>query len=579
MKALKNFFIAAALAAALFLAGCSESSSKFNIGDTDEAENSEGEVEAEVEASDLAETETIEEQAGETELTEQTEESPAEVEENAAEGEAVEEAAENVDTTEDAEESESTETTETTENSENAESELDEAEETEQQSATPGVDFFIPTSENYMILTFKGVINSAEDYANGNTTPGVGSAEITLKENQTTVSQTFMAITRKIPSDYSVPEMRDKDYIVFSAYNVLSSTSDSAEYVSISIGFSRDALNEIKSKLNYEAPMPPFSYVNFYDVSQKVRKDSAELLKYCWRSKGNYASTNNKLYVNFSANTDFSPGENLKLWGNIDMTPETKATPETEKDLCLFYMNHDIISMEKYYEEIAKDGTEFDCELPENYMNPAADNAMVFKGVGVMNDLNSQDQSLIPAYGTFSVKIGGSEVNVSDYRVVVGRYITDTMDVIYIQTIGGIVQLSSSHYKMYQTETILGTQAALALAESEHIITNPAESYLDVANIYFYSNLQEIEQKNVGNDYYAKHCPKAITDLAAKNSSIYICNPEKIQFNPGDKAQIASNQVWTTDMNIIKSAFEITDDCWCSKNETENISCDDFDAL
>lgn len=433
----------------------------------------------------------------------------------------------------------------------------------------PGSEFKVSAAENYLYYDFKGLINSQQDYEASKGTVGMGKGEITLAgKDKITISENIMASRTTIPDDYSIAEMRGKQYLMINGYNILEGTANSAKYIYLGMGLPVEALAEMKTAGNYQSALPKWSWINFYNVTINVRKDGVNLSKYCYISKADYADQNSKIFINSDSNTNFDAGENILAWGNITLVKEYTVTPETEKDYCFFYKDSVIITKDEYDIEILKDGTEFDCALPDKYLDPFSESYGAFKFKGYLNDFNIQNNNPKAGFGDYKVFVKNIDQKASDYRVMSGVYSQNGTDAVYIQSLGSVTEKGDKHYSYKITESYISRPALKALVENAFIIKNEGADYTKIETLNFVFNVYDLEEKLVGNDYYLKYCPVAVADLKNADSSIFSCHNKNIEFAVGEDIQIAGNIALTDDPDMFSLALgvELTNGCYCIKN-------------
>lgn len=445
----------------------------------------------------------------------------------------------------------------------------------------PPPGFFDPPSDHWGTLTFKGVINTEAARLGNTSTLGLGQALMNAGGAETLLSDELAASLTVFPGDHPVEEMRGKTYIRIDGDEEVETRGNGRTYVAVVAALPVEALVAMKTSGTGEAPLPPFSVFRVLDVDYTIRQDGVTFTRYCERTHADDTATSSRIFVNHSSATDFAAGEDLIVWMNVALTPETVASPETEATLCSHYSDGAAIDAAAYAKGVVEDGTDLGCPLPEGYDVPPDGDSITLSFVGPINHLSSRNPTLVPGLASASATIGGEPRSVTGYSATAERYIYEpsSVDSIIIETNGSYEQLGTGgDHRVLRAVTGLSRKAALALGDDETVISNPVKEWETASDLLFLTTIYEETSKDRDVVSYLRRCVVAVTDLD-KESTLYVCHEPGMQFALGDVLRVATRLSLTTDPATLASSTGIGADCRCVQDGVKVFPCADFDAL
>ncbi len=434
----------------------------------------------------------------------------------------------------------------------------------------PEDDFFEHSTENWLELTFKGLINKAEDFDTGNITDGIGEMLFMVGGETLDVSDDPAAFLSKLPDDYPYEEYRGLEYIGIIAMHILEQGTTEGRLYYLSAGIAREFLQGIKAEGTPEVPPPEAFWATLYDYSYFIRADQVTLLKFCPIAKYDAAAKASRLFVDARANKSFAPGENLIIWGNIAMTSKIEITAETEGEICRYMMDDNDITKERYEEEKAKNVLDFSCELPENFTEPRYDEYDIFQSRGVINDADSDDIATSAAIER-TVLVNDKELEVLSYQSAWYRISWEGADYIALQSIGNISSAGDT-YHFTTGELYLMKDTLTALKENGETLVGNVASQI-------YLVFSEIDEKVEESGYLMKQCPVAVLDVTVGDHGLFFCTAGNTDFAVGEYIEAAGNMALTHDPTAIAEYVQY-EGCVCYRYPEDGdavaIDCAEF---
>lgn len=447
----------------------------------------------------------------------------------------------------------------------------------------PGDDFNTP--ERNAVFEFKGLINTYDDVAAQTDTKGV--MDLTLKIGDIDITMNDYPTSYRLlyPDDEEqYGELAGTEHLVMGAHGDLKQEGNYVLYYTIVIGMPVKNLEEIKKNKTPQATAGTLeARANLYHTTYLNRPDNSIVWRRCVIAVL-AAPEESLLFVNFANNSDFTPGENLLAWGNIALTvdfdPE-KLTgyEEYEGQWCNFKLDDTVITKEQYEEELVKDVTKLDCDLPEGFLDGAGDTSATYTFKGVINE--SGVQQYTAGYGTFTVKVAGEVVEASDYIATASAAVgTGGQELVTIDSAGGLVTITGqNHYKYNYFSAIVDKQALLDAKEkgdASCLFSGIGDGALAFVQLF------AVEEKQVDSVTYQKVCPTAVLAPLPATSAILYCIGGNTEFAVGEEVQSAANITLTTDESYMMQIFEVDSAdklCGCNENYTTVIECSAFDAV
>ncbi len=429
----------------------------------------------------------------------------------------------------------------------------------------PEDDFFEHTTENWLELTFKGLINKAEDFDTGNITDGIGEFIFEIGGETLDVSDDPAAFLAQLPDDYPYEEYRGLEYIGLIAMHILEQGTTEGHLYYFSAGIAREFLQELKTAETPEAVPPTAFWATLYDYSYFIRADQVTLLKFCPITKYEAAANASALFVDARANKSFAPGENLIIWGNIAITAES------EGEMCRYMMGDADITKEQYDEEKAKNVLDFSCELPENFAEPRYEEYDMFRSRGIINDAESADITTSAAIER-TVLVNGKELEVLSYQSAWYLVSWAGTDYIALQSLGNFSSAAET-YHFTSGELYLMRDTLAALKESGETLVGNVASQI-------YLVFSEVDEKVDGNDYLMKQCPVAVLDVTVDDHSLFFCSAGNTDFAVGEYIEAAGNMALTHDPAAIAEYVQY-EGCVCYRypdgGDAVAMDCADFE--
>lgn len=445
----------------------------------------------------------------------------------------------------------------------------------------PGNDFFVP--EKNMRYEFKGYLNKYEDINSANEVKGAmdmtfkfGEFDLTLNDQPTafvytypeTASETLRG--RTVAGIFSVGNIEQKDGLVI--------------YYLFGGDFNIVKLKELKAKgaaqFNNTDSDATASVQKYY---LKNRADGSNVLRRCLKAVIS-DKEESKFFINSTANTGFAVGESFLVWGNVafssEFSEETKSKlTDYNGELCSFSLNKVPITKEEYDIEMNKDVTQFDCEMPADFMTPKSEKYAIVKIKGKINPAQSDTSTT----GSCKVKADDTVMTLEDILKAQSGKTETGEDVITLDGAGNIEALGSqTHYKYKYMQTII-MRSLLEKEKSagkesillEDILSNPQTG----------SVLYDVEEKQLSTKTLQKVCIAGMPDKAPAVSSIFMCIKNNKDFVDGEEIQGAAYVSMNTDESYLFELMKVDSKeklCNCSSytqtDYTPAADCTEFNA-
>ncbi|HOW52371.1 MAG TPA: hypothetical protein PLV42_10055 [bacterium] len=462
----------------------------------------------------------------------------------------------------------------------------------DEDTATPDADTAMPTKpgddfntpERNVLFEFKGLINTYEDTMAQTDTKGV--MDLTLKIGDINIAMNDYPTAYRLlyPDEEQYGELAGTEHLIFGAHGDLKQEGSYVLYYTIIIGMPVTNLENIKKEKMPEATAETLAArTNLLHTTYLNRADNSIVWRRCMIAVLDKPDES-RLFVNFANNTDFTPGENILAWGNIALTTDfdpEKLTgyEEYEGQWCTFRLNDTTITKAQYEEELVKDVTKLDCDLPEGFLAGVGDTSATYTFKGVINEAGAQQNTA--GYGTFTVKIAGAEVPVSDYTAIATTSLGAAgQELVAVESLGGVEMISGqNHYKYNYFAAIVDKQTLLDAKESGDascLFSGIGDGEKAFVQLF------AVEEKQVSSVTYQKVCPTAVLAPLPATSAILYCIGGNTAFAVGEEIQSAANVTLTTDEAYLMQVFEVDSPdklCGCNENYTTVIECSAFDAV
>jgi len=195
---------------------------------------------------------------------------------------------------------------------------------------------------------------------------------------------------------------------------------------------------------------------------------------------------------------------------------------------------------------------EFDCRLPEGFLDPMAVDSLTFRLEGVLPDGQNEHGYLAQ---DFDLVLGGSSAPAG--------ILTAYAD---FQSYNGVATLAVYAYGDYDDDYLY---LEVPLDELN------AQGSIDARGQFLY--VAEVEHKMTEDGILYKECAVAVIDHAAEGSSLYLCRQNAATLGPGDSLQLAGNLRLTTEAHRIEQEFGAGDSCFCWNGDFEPLSCGEYE--
>lgn len=428
----------------------------------------------------------------------------------------------------------------------------------------PPPGFLEPTSANYVIVEFKGLINTYDTYVNdySNLITGTGRIVIGIggKTVQISTSDGMFCSEYSFPDDYPVESQRGRHIIDIDAYHMSDdSTASKGTLTGIVLSFASADLMALGADEHLISTMG----ATVYEEAFVIRKDSSSVVRICYRAletDGSYA------FVDHSANKTFAPGENLIVWANaveetdpavIAQILGTEVT-SYQGQPCACYVDSVALDCADYDVEAAKDGTELSCNPPRDFLNPPAGDYATFTFKGLIS--SGDDLSPPPAFVLSTVSVGGKQVplNVSGYAFA-------WYDSLTLQAYGE----QTGDAKKFSMDMLSFTFPTDLLSGAKNSGTNPIVVDAAAGVSALASTLTGYSS---GKDYVYRICPYAVFRAGETAGSLYDCPAANTSFAVGEKLEIQGNFVLGTSITEADVGTPLDKDgCYCLHGTTNEV--------
>ncbi len=447
----------------------------------------------------------------------------------------------------------------------------------------PGDDFNTP--ERSVLFEFKGLINTYEEMLAQTDTKGVMDLTLKLGDIDITMNDYPTSYRLLYPDDEEqYGELAGTEHLILGAHGDLKQEGNYVLYYTIIIGMPVTALEEIKKNKTPEATAETLAArANLMHTTYLNRPDNSIVWRRCMIAALDKPAES-RLFVNFANNADFTPGENLLAWGNLALTtgfdPEKLTGYEQyEGQWCNFKLNDTVITKEQYEEELVKDVTKLDCDLPEGFLDGAGDTSVTYTFKGAINEAGAQQNTA--GFGAFTVNVDGEAVEASDYIAIATTSVgTAGQELVAVESLGGIETITGqNHYKYNYFAAIVDKQTLLdakTAGDASCLFSGIGDGEKAFVQLF------AVEEKQVDSVTYQKICPTAVLAPLPATSAILYCIGGNTGFAVGEEVQSAANVTLTTDESYMMQLFEVDSAdklCGCNENYTTVIECSAFDAV
>lgn len=469
---------------------------------------------------------------------------------------------------------ENTVTNSDNDNSENG----NDSDQTEYTKAEPEDSFFENIEANKLIFDFKGLINNTQAIEDQKAVSGAGDFTFTFGEEVIKLNGNMNLYSRTFPENYEQAALAGKEYLLMSIYSAtgdqgaLENGNVTYTYDHLSMGIPTETMLALKKSGENIVAVPTQSWITFYSYYVVVRENREYFMQYCALS--GMEQSKSKIFVDHDANSEFKDGENIIFWGNITMTEPLEITEENRGELCVFFDSAgNSLTKDEFDEAIAKTGSEFSCEIPENFFESEDKNYIKFKFSGEING-GGEFKS---GYTEFALMEFDDETyHAGSYSSGAGITQVIGKSSVYVQMIGDYELTNNNTAALYNDlQFFILSDELKSMKENEQSqLSFSSENTFNFLAIFLKTKYIEVGGKN-----YYKSCPIGILNNESKNSEIFICLDENNDFSPGNIFEVAGRISVTDDETMIGEYYS-DNGCTCySASDGKEITCEEFDKL
>lgn len=440
----------------------------------------------------------------------------------------------------------------------------------------PEDSFFERETENTFIFDFRGLINSEADISAQKAISGVGDFNFYFGAENLTLEGDENCYRKEYADDYSDSAMAGKEFLQLTVYSmkndgVLDNGNQYFIYDYLSMGLSVEEVMNLKKSGENELEMPELSWATLYEYFVVSRADKKYFMQYCLRSSAD--RTHAQFFVNYNNNDSFAEGENMMFWGNIAQSEPVTITEENRAENCLFFdSDGNSITKEEFDTEITKTGTEFSCEISDDFFDKNGEDSLKFKFRGQINGAENPTTG----YTEFAeMEIGEELYHAGNYTSGAGLTTVVSRLTLYAQMIGDYELINNTTAEYNELQVYL--PVAVLETMKDDGVQELAYSSENIFN--FFSVFHKTKYMKVDGKGYVKSCPIGLLDKDSLTSKLFICIDEDSDFTAGNEIEIAG-RVTVTDDSAKIAEYYADNGCICYASAgDEEITCDDFDTM
>jgi len=435
----------------------------------------------------------------------------------------------------------------------------------------PDAQFLDDLDGNSVAFEFAGLIN--EDPAlDISPTMGIGAYTLDVDGLTGVLNEYAYTFGFTYPEDYPDPLLAGQEVLSFGASKIYGQNGSELNYYHFNWMVAKSVLLAARTADDPIIETPDLARFRLMDVNQYVRQWDQELFRrYCTISSYDTAAATGRLFLNYFDNTAFVAGENLKIWGNLPLTPLIVITPENEEAQCLYRIGDAYVTRAEYEAERAITEPQLSCEIPVDFFDGPVPMHLDYFFSGELNPSDATIESSVPGYGDATAMLQ-EEIVVDDYNALGMATTIESVPVTYAQSIGSVVTLGTDHYTFYIMGVYVTTSVLQTMKQDQTTVVPWDGQNMTVA-------LEFYEQLGVDGVGYAKVCPQAVTAPDAAGE-LLACTGDNMDFSAGETLELALSVTWTDDAAAIAAVYAYADGqtCHCLQDNTI-IDCAVFDAL
>ncbi len=435
----------------------------------------------------------------------------------------------------------------------------------------PDATFLDDLDGNSVAFGFAGMIN---DDPALNITPTMGNGVYTFDADELSgvLDQYAYTFGFTYPEDFPDPLLAGLEVLSFGASKIYAQNGAELRYYFFSWMVARSVLMDALTADDPLMETPDLVRFRLMDVTQYIRPwDQALFRRYCTLSTYDTAADTGRLFLNYFDNTTFAAGENLKVWGNLPLTPLITITPENEETQCSYRIGDATVTRTEYETGRAITEPELSCGIPDGFFAGAVPMHLDYFFSGELNPSDASLETSVPGYGDATAMLQ-EEVVVDDYNAVAMATTIEAEPVTYAQSIGGVTTLGNEHYTFHIMGVYVATSVLQAMKAGQTTVVPWDGETMTVA-------LEHYEQLTVDGTGYGRVCPLAVTAPDAVGE-LLACTGGNTDFSAGETLELALSVAWTDDPTAIAAVYGYPDGqtCHCLQ-ENSVVDCAVFDAL
>jgi hypothetical protein len=431
--------------------------------------------------------------------------------------------------------------------------------------------FLDPSSDDYVTLEFKGLINSQKTYEEdpSNLVDGVGELHVNYRGKSLTITAADQAFARELsyPDDDPEPALRGKHFVYVEADQMSpDSTSTRGSMVAVLFWLNRNDLSALGPS---DRILDSGARATVLDYEYAVRKDSTPLTKQCALAL-KAPSDQGKTFIDHSNNNAYTAGENLIVWANASLLSDPKKLAAIYESATLYKgqpcycaVNGDDFDCANWDEEVSKTDPGLSCGEPEGFLNPSGDVYAVFRTKGVINADTTTSPK--PAFVTGTAAASGQTIPLESGTL--SALLDRGQDMVTLDFLGN-VQVSSDHLSFDRLLMVFPTQL---LAEA-HQQKQPWVHLEDEAAVF--ALLMHGDSYGNQSNSPSRLCPKAVLRPSENPGSIYGCFDKNQSFAIGETLEIEGNLPMFTDVKSEEVGIPLDPDgCACWDGHDNQVDC------
>jgi len=419
----------------------------------------------------------------------------------------------------------------------------------------------------------RGIINSTQDMTQGNTVQSLGSAQLRLSETTYTLDVFAYAYRATVPDTHPNQAIAGKEVIGIGTSTTPETDDGGYHLLHLNAGIAVDELLAMKQQEKNQGELPAAAWLRIDDITVFTRDyDQSEFKKICTLSELDLSVEGSQIFLSYYHNAAFDVGEDLQLWGNIALGQKNNIGPQTESSFCRFYQDGTSITGDDYEHGIALTTPELSCEVPSDFLEPAGSSYATVVFTGTLNDVTIPYEDFEMGVGVLTAAAGGNEINADDLNSYAYHYASPTTDIVVYQTVGSVQYLGVNHYTYNMFRLMILRPLLLQMKTNDEQTTEYDPNQI-------LATLENIEEKDIGQDTWTRKCLLLISDTTATDGALLACHQDNTSFTGGEPLEIAAQLTMTDESAALQAHYGIGAACYCYVNETNNlVDCDQFEA-